>query len=275
MASTVSSTQALSHPEQNRWVQTLARVGYAAKGIVYGLIGVLALQVAFGSGGALAGGQEAVQYIDQKPFGKVLLGLVGVGLLGYALWRFIEAAKDPEHTMGRDNKGMLKRLGAVGSGIANVGLAVTALQLAFSEGGGGQSSWVTQLMDEPFGQFLVGAIGAGILVLGLTQLKSAYTAQFMKRLRTGEMSATEQNTVRKVGRLGLAARGVVFAIIGTTILQAAIRHDAGQAKGIGEALAGIADSPGGVIMLIVVAAGLVAYGAFQLVNAKYRKLAAS
>jgi hypothetical protein len=274
MAMSVPSRQALSHPEHNEWVRKLARVGYAAKGVVYGLIGVLALQAAFGSGGQLAGGQEAVQYIDQQPFGKILLGVIGIGLLGYALWRFIAAAKDPERKAQDGKKGLVKRIGWAGSGVANAAVAFTALQLALgNSAGGSNNSWVAKLMDQPFGQVLVGIIGVGILAHGLGQIGKAYTAKFMQDLRVNQMNAQERKWALRVGRAGLASRGVVFGVVGVFLTKAAIEHNPGQAKGFGEALAAIAASTGGVFMLIVIAAGLVAYGAHELMSAKYRKFA--
>lgn len=273
---TVSATrQAFTRPEQHEWFEKLARFGHVAKGVVYGLIGVLALQVAFGSGGQLADGQDAARFVDQQPFGQVLLALIGIGLVGYAAWRAVAAIKDTQGE-GHGGKGIAKRVGYAASALANGALAVTAFQLAFNQGGGGggQQTWLTQIMAAPAGQFIVALIGLGILARGAQQLWSAYTAKFTRELKTQQMSATERTWAVRVGRAGLAARGVVFGIIGVAVLNAAAQHDPGQAKGIGEALADIGSSPFGTFMLIVVAAGLVAYGAHMLFSAKYRRLGA-
>lgn len=256
------------------WVETLARAGYAAKGVVYGLIGVLALMAAFGEGGQVGGGQQAIQTIGSQPFGQFLLVVTGIGLAGYSIWRFVQAALDPEHA-GTDAKGVAKRLGYTGSGLIYGALAILALQMGIGSGGGGggsQQTYVAKVLSEPFGQLIVGAIGVFVIGAGIYQLYKAYTAKFVRDLKTNEMSATERTWAERLGRLGYAARGVVLPIIGYFVLKAAITYQPGQAKGVGGALATLASQPFGTFLLIVVAAGLVAYGAFQLVQAKYRRI---
>ena len=255
------------------WIEKLARAGYAAKGVVYGLIGVLALMAAFGEGGQVGGGQEAVRTIGSQPFGAFLLVVTGIGLAGYAIWRFVQAALDPEN-VGADAKGIAKRLGYTGSGLMYGALAILALQIGLGggDGGGSEQTYVAKVLAEPFGQLLVGAIGVFVIAAGIYQLYKAYTAKFVRDLKTNEMSATERTWAERLGRLGYAARGVILPIIGFFVVKAAITYEPGQAKGIGGALATLASQPFGTILLIVVAAGLVAYGAFQLVQAKYRRI---
>lgn len=259
--------------EAPNWVEKLARAGYAAKGVVYGLIGVLALMAAFGEGGQVGGGQQAIQTIGSQPFGQFLLVITGIGLASYAIWRFVQAALDPEN-VGTDAKGIAKRLGYTGSGLMYGALAILALQMGIGSGGGGgsQQTYVAKVLGEPFGQLIVGAIGVFVIAAGLYQFYKAYTAKFVRDLKTNEMSATELTWAERLGRLGYAARGVVLPIIGYFVVKAAVTYEPGQAKGVGGALATIASQPLGTILLIVVAAGLVAYGAFQLVQAKYRRI---
>lgn len=260
----------------SRSVEILARAGYAAKGVVYALIGVLALMAAFGSGGQVGGPQMAIDTIGSQPFGSVLLALTGIGLAGYAIWRFVQSALDPEH-VGRDAKGIAKRVGYAGSGMIHGALAVAALQMAFGTGSGqgGQQTYIAKMLNEPFGQLVVGAVGLFVIGAGLYQLYKAYTAKFMRDLSTQSMSATERTWAERLGRLGYAARGIVFPIIGFFIVKAAATYQPGQAKDLGGALATLSAQTYGTILLIVVAAGLVAYAVYQLVEAKYRRIPAT
>lgn len=286
MANIYSSTKrAAQHAadEGGNWIERGARVGYAAKGVVYVIIGVLALQVAIGSGGETTDSRGAIYEIAEAPFGKVLLVLIAVGLFGYAVWRLVEAAVDPEY-QNDGAKGVVKRIGIAISGLTYGFLAYTAAAIAFgwgsqgsggANGGGGNSTqqeWTAQLMAQPFGQWLVGLVGVIIIGVGLYQFKKAYTASFMDRYRVGAMSATEKTWAERVGRFGLAARGVIFCMIGAFLIQAAIQAQPSETRGLSGALDTLARQPYGPWLLGIVAAGLVAFGAYCFVSARYRKI---
>jgi type IV secretory pathway VirB2 component (pilin) len=257
------------------WVERLARFGYAAKGTVYGIVGLLAAQAAFGTGGKTTDTQGALQTIVRQPFGKILLGLVAIGLIGYVLWRFVQAIKDPENK-GTDAKGLTQRLGYAISGSIYAGLAFSAVRLVLGSGGGGNSNstedWTARLLAQPFGQWLVGTVGAFIIGLGFYQFYLAYSAKFRKELNLTQLSNTEQKWVVGIGRLGLAARGIVFCVIGFFLIQAARQSDPSQARGLGEALQALAQQPYGPWILGIVAVGLVAYGIYMVIQARYRSL---
>ncbi|HEX6292469.1 MAG TPA: DUF1206 domain-containing protein [Herpetosiphonaceae bacterium] len=276
-----SVREAAEHAEQaarqaaaNPWVERLARLGFAAKGVVYITIGVLATQAALGAGGATTDPHGAIRQLGQQPFGQVLLGLLAVGLLGHALWRFVQAATDPEHK-GSDAKGIAQRVGYAGLGVVYVGLAVTAIRLltgADEASGDMTQDWTARLMSQPFGRWLVGLIGLGVIGFGLYELYQAYTTRFRKKLKVAEMSATEESWAIRSGRFGLAARGVVFGIIGSFLVQAALQYNPDKAQGLSGALQALARQPFGPWLLGVVAAGLVAYGVYMLVEARYRRI---
>jgi hypothetical protein len=257
------------------WVESLGRVGYAAKGIVYGLVGVLAVQVAVGAGGSIGGEQNALQRIASAPFGKILLAAVGVGLLGYALWRAVQAALDPEH-VGTDAKGIGTRVGYAVSALLHTALAVSALRMAIgsSGGGGGDAApgLTARLMSQPFGQWLVGLMGVVILAVAVMQFGRARTASFMKKMKTNEMSPQTRTWVERIGRAGYAARSVVFSITGIFVIVAAYQASPGQARGLGGALATLAQQPFGPILLGLVALGVVAYGLYAIAEARYRRM---
>jgi hypothetical protein len=257
------------------WVEPLARFGYTAKGIVYGLVGILAAQAAFGSGGKTTDSRGALQTILEQPFGQFLLGLIAIGLGGYVLWSLVQAVMDTENH-GTDAKGIAQRLSYVGAALVYTGLALTAARLALgsSSSGGSNASqdWTARLLAQPFGQWLVGTIGAAIIGFGFYHFYRAYTAKFRRKLKLNEMSENEKAWATRMGRFGLAARGVVFGVIGFFLIQAARSSNASEVRGLGGALAALASQPYGPWLLGLVALGLVAYGIYNLVLARYRQM---
>lgn len=257
-------------------VEKLARLGYAVKGVVYGLIGVLAVMAALGEGGQTSGSRGVLDTIAGGPFGQVLLGLVAAGLFGYALWRFVQSIVDPDNK-GTDAEGLVKRTGYFISGLIHAGLGIAAVRLLLGSGSGGGSSADSRtatLMEQPFGLWLVGIVGAVIIGFGLYQLYKAKEASFFDKLKTGQMSATERTWAKRSGRAGLAARGVVFGIIGFFLIQAALSANPQEARGLGGALDTLAAQPYGPYLLGLVALGLVGYGVYCGVNARYRRIPA-
>jgi len=258
------------------WVERLARFGYAAKGTVYIVIGVLAVMAAWTGRGKTTDSQGALVSIAQNPMGRFLLILVAVGLAGYALWRFVEAGLDPENE-GSDAKGFAIRSGFVLSGIVYSVLAYTAFTLFMGtaqqgEGEGGMQDWTARVLAMPFGQGLVGLVGLVVIGMGLSHIVRGYKAKFQKQLKLNELSATAQKWAVISGRVGYIARGIVFVIIGGFFINAAW-HDAPQkAKGLGSALDLLAQQGYGLWLLGIVAAGLVAYGVFMFVEARYRRI---
>lgn len=271
-----SAQRAAHGAAHSNTVEKLARFGYAVKGVVYGLIGVLAVMAALGEGGQTSGSRGVLGTIADGPFGQVLLVLVAIGLFGYALWRFVQSFVDPDNT-GTDAEGLVKRIGYFGSGVIYIGLGIAAVRLLTGSGGGGGSnadSWTAKLMSQPFGLWLVGIAGAITIGIGLYQLYKAYEASFFEKLKTGEMSATERTWTKRAGQWGLSARAVVFGIIGFFLIQAALSANPQEARGLGGALDTLAAQPYGPYLLGIVAVGLVGYGVYCAVNARYRRIPA-
>jgi len=159
------------------------------------------------------------------------------------------------------------------------GLALSAIRLITGSGSGDSSTtstqdWTARLLSQPFGQWLVGAVGAFTIGLGFYQLYKAYKAKFRKEMKLQEMSATEETWATRIGRLGEAARGIVFTIIGFFLIQAARQSDASEAQGLDGALQALAQQPYGPWLLGIVAIGLVAYGIHMGVQARYRRIVA-
>ncbi len=257
------------------WVERMARFGYGAKGVVYIVIGILATLAAFTGGGKTTNSQGALTTIFQQPFGQFLLAIVGIGLAGYALWRFVEAGLDSENK-GHDARGMAVRTGYVCSGLAYAMLSLTAFQLItgkpHSNGVNATQDWTAKLLSAPFGQGLVGLIGLVVIGLGIGQFVKGYKADFNKRLNMDKIPQAYRSWAVFSGRWGYMARGVVFTIVGGFFVDAAMHANPQQAKGIGSALDLLAEQPYGPFLLGVVAIGLVSYGLFMLVQAKYRRI---
>ncbi|HLL99065.1 MAG TPA: DUF1206 domain-containing protein [Rubrobacteraceae bacterium] len=255
------------------WIERLARAGYVAYGMVYVLVGVLALRAAFGGGGETTGQEGALRSILLAPLGRILLGLVAAGLVAYAVWRLFQGVQDPEDE-GGNAKGVVRRLDHVLNGLFHAGLAFSAGQLALGSSGSGgwPDDWTATLMSQPLGRWLALVAGAVIFGAGLYQFYKAYKADFRGELKSHEMSRREEAWTTCSGRLGYAARGVVFGVIGVFLLQAALRADPQEARGLGGALETMARQPFGPYLLGLVAAGLVAYGAFMFVVARYRRI---
>ena len=267
LADTGRQAKAASKP----WVERLARLGYAAKGVVYLIIGVLAAQAALGRGGATTDSQGALRALADQSFGAILLGLVGIGLAAYALWRFVEALIDPE------GKGLAKRIAHVSVGLIYGALAINAIDLITSDGDGdggqvfSEESWTARVLAQPFGRFAVGLVGVGVIAYFLYQIFKAWKGDFPESLKVGDLSGTEARWARRLGTFGLASRGVVFSLIGLFLIQAAIQYDPQRAGGLDQSLQAVAQQRYGMALLGIVALGLVAYGSYMLLIARFRR----
>jgi len=260
------------------WTERLARVGYAAKGVVYIVVGALAVLTALGFGGKAKGTQGAMSSIARQPFGKVLLSIVAFGLIAYALWRWVQAVTDADDK-GTKAKGIALRLGYAGSGFIYAGLALSAARIVFGANDDGKpsaaKSWTASVMEFPFGRWLVVLAGLGVIGYGLYQCYKGYKEKFRKRLKEGEMSERGIKWAARCGRVGFIARGIVFLIVGGFLIEAAIRYDSSQAEGLDGVLQALAEQSFGPWLLGGMALGLVAYGLYMLIEARYRRIAGS
>ncbi len=258
------------------WVEKLARFGYAAKGVVYIVMGVLAVLAAVGAGGRTTDQNGTFRVIEDAPLGRVLLGLVAVGLLGYVLWRSVQAVADPDGD-GTDMRGIAKRIGYAGSALIHAFFALTAASQALGQGddwGSSSEEWTGWFLSFPLGWLIVAGVGAGIVGVGLYQIYEAYHAEFKKYLKLGALGRGEHGWIEHGGRFGVAARGVVFVIAGVFLFLAALRSDEEEVRSLGGALSALLEQPFfGYLLLGLVAVGLVAYGLLMFAVARYRRIA--
>lgn len=254
-------------------LEHIARLGYGARGAVYCLVGGLAVLAAIGSGGQTGGSTDALTSLLTKPFGRLWLGVIAAGLLSFALWRLIEPITDADRH-GTSAKGLAVRAGHAIGGLINAGLALSAFQLALGRRGsndGDQSAqdWTAWLLGQPFGQWLTGLVGLVLVGIGLGFLKKGWSGDVVQHLA---LPAHARGWAIPVGRLGFAARGIVFALIGGFLVLAAVHSSSSEVKGLGEALAFIRTQPFGWVLLAMTAAGLFAFGVFSFVQARYRRI---
>jgi hypothetical protein len=252
-------------------IERLARLGYASIGIVFMIVGGLAATAGLGKGGSTGGQKSAFLVILRQPFGRVALGVIALGLIGYTLWRLVSAATDSEHR-GSDAKGLAIRAASAGRGLVYGAITIEVIRLMMnrSSGSGGDKQakhWTARLMDQPFGPWIVGAVGLGIVGYGAYQLYAAWDAKLSKRLSLGEMDDRVRRKVVAISRFGIGARGAVFFVIGGSLVVAAVKHNPEAARGTSGALASLPHPA-----LVVVGIGLAAYGVYALVNARYRRI---
>ncbi len=256
------------------WIERLARVGYAAKGVLYVTIGLLAAGAAVGvSDKQVNDSHGAMSTLIEAPFGRVLLGVISIGLIGYAVWRVIEGVTDPERR-GKDAKGIAMRASFIARGLVHLGLAYTAGMLAIGQlgksNGDNSELWTGRAMSLPGGVYILWAIGAAFFGYGAYQLYRAYASKLSKKLELGRLSHTARRWVIGLSRFGIAARGIVFGTIGVLFARAAQAHNPKEAGGVGDSmreLTGLGQWPYAAIAL-----GLAAYGIYELVNARYRRI---
>ncbi len=269
-----SGAAAQAAQQTKPWVERLARLGYGAKGVIYLVIGVLAMQASFGVGRGPTNTQGALQVILGQPFGRILLALVAIGLVGYALWRILTALLDVEHE-GTDAKGIVTRIGYAVSGLIYGGLAWTALRLLTgspTDRGNWAQALTARMLSAPSGQWLVGAAGLLVVAVGLYNLYAAYKAPFVDKLDLAGLKPQQRSAVIGLGRLGYGARGVVFGLIGIYLTHAALSSSSQGVRGMQGAQTSLAHQPGGPWILCAVAVGLVAYSLFMLVEARYHRI---
>ncbi|MET0557180.1 MAG: DUF1206 domain-containing protein [Solirubrobacterales bacterium] len=249
----------------------LARAGLVARGAVYLIIGVLALELALGIGGKAANQQDALKAIAEQSFGRVLLVLVAIGLAGYALWRLVRAAVG-HGAEQRDSGG--DRIAALASGVAYAILCVTAIEIiASSNSSSGTPKEATGgVLGWSGGPVLVAIAGAILIGVAGYQAYKGLAKKFVEDAKTGEMSPSVRKSYTALGVFGHVARAVVFALIGYGLIKAAVNYNPKEAVGLDGALRQLADSSYGPLLLGLVAAGLAGFALYSMADARYRKV---
>ena len=258
---------------KERAIRVFARSGYAARGIVYLLVGGLTTLAALGASGDSADSRDALASVLNAPFGKILLAIIALGLLGYSIWRIVQSTKDPDNH-GTDLKGLTIRMALFISAISHLLLAFYCASLIFtfsssSSDSGGFTSW---LMSQAFGRWLVGAVGIAVIGSGIAHGIKAWKVKFDDYL---EMPSSVKHWAYPVCRFGLVIRGFVLVLAGLFFLVAAYLVNPEQAGGISKVFNTLREQAFGQWLLAFVAIGLFTFGLYSLLEAVYRRVALS
>jgi hypothetical protein len=251
-------------------IDKAARAGFVAKGLIYVLVGVLAIQVAQGESEE-ADQQGALREVAQQPLGEIVLWLMTGGFAGYALWRFYEAVAGHRDESAA-GKRALKRIGSALNGLVYLALGVLALRTVTGGSSGSGQSTIAKVLDWPSGELIVAGAGVAIIVIAIALAVRGLRTDFERDLDSASMRPATFRAVRRLGQVGYVARGVVFALVGALIISAAADHEPGRADGLDAALKTVRDSSGGPVLLCAAAAGLICFGAYCIAEARYRRL---
>ena len=255
------------------WIEALARAGYAARGIVYVVIGAFAVLAAFGRSEA-KGTEGALQALLRQPHGTVLVWVVALGLAAFCIWRLVQAIRDTDNH-GSKAKGLAIRAGLALGGLSYAALALLAAAMAMgsqsgSEEGGGNDptgGWLAAVHGIGLGWLIVYGVAAILFAVGAAHIVKGARAGFEKYFRCGEDVIA---WLRPLARFGLIARGVVFLIVGGLVVRGGLAYDVEDRPGLAEALESLQGYDYGWLILLAIALGLVAFGVYSLAEARYR-----
>ncbi|WP_329274795.1 DUF1206 domain-containing protein [Streptomyces sp. NBC_00691] len=257
-------------------VRAGARAGFVARGVLYLLVGALAVRIGLTGTSEQADRGGALEEVVSTPFGSVLLWALGIGLAGMALWRLSEALFGAAGPKG-DRAG--KRALSGGRFVFYAVSAFFVLSFAVGDRGSGAGSTdkqshdlTSRLLALPGGPWWVGAVAAGVLGAGLWIAGRAVLRKYRKHLERQRMSRLQRRFMDVSGIAGGVGRGLVFAAVGLFGLKASIESDPGEAKGMDDALRSFAQTPAGPWLLIAVAVGLVLFGVFSFGQSKWREV---
>jgi uncharacterized protein DUF1206 len=252
--------------------EVLSRAGFVARALVYGIIGVLALDLVIGHGGKITNQQGAFRTVAAHSFGHVLLAVLAAGLGGYAIWRLFRGALG--HGREAADSG-IERAGALGSGIVYGLLCVVAIQILTgpgTSGSGNASKTASDVFGWPAGRWLIGAAGLVLAGVAVYQFVRGVKKKFLDDSKTEEMPELVRTWFTVLGIVGHVARAVVFGMVAVFLLKAAYDYKANEAIGLDGALAKLYNGAYGSWLLGAVAAGLIAFACFSLVEARYRRI---
>lgn len=261
----------MSSQEAPRWVVPVMRFGYAARGVVYIIVGVLAVLAAW-RGGQAEGTAGALKSLRDEPWGVPALWVIGIGLFAYAIWRLVDAWLDLEDC-GHGFKGVIARIGQTVTGLIHAGLGVEALRLGMGSGGSGGSegsrSLASRLLETQNGPTIMMIIGVITIGAGGYYAYKGIAEKYKEHIRC---TATTERLDPAI-KAGLVAHGIVIALVGVFLFYAGLNTDPGQAGGVGKAFATVRAQPFGRILLGLLGLGMLGFALYCFVEAIYRVVA--
>ena len=262
-------SDAARQAQESTWLDHVASAGLVAFGVVHLLIGWLAVQLAIGDREGSASSTGALKQLAEQPFGTALVWVVGLGMVLLVLWQGIEAAVG-HRDADDDLKRARKRATSAGKAVVYAVIAVSAVRVATgSSSGGGTDSTTARLMDLPGGQLIVGAIGLGVIAVGVVLLVMAWRESYLKKLDGEGRSGSTGTAYRWLGRAGHVAKGVALGVVGGLFLYAAATHEADKSGGLDQALQRVLEQPFGPVLLTLIGLGFAAFGLFCFAHARY------
>lgn len=258
------------------WSSALGRVGLTARGVLYIVLGILTFQFAFGvSGGEQVSNQGAIRFVREAPFGPVLLWALAAGLTALALWQLALAVTgDPVRESGAVQRVLLAVKGLIYAAIAASVVIAGLGGGSGSSGGSDQAQATAFALDLPYGTWLVAAIGIAVVGYAVRSvIEHVKDAEFMRWLRTDRMDPSTVGAVRASGRVGYGGRAIVIGLTGGFLVVAAVQHSPDRSRGLAGSLLALSQQAYGTWLLAGVAVGLVLFGVFSMVEARYRRAA--
>jgi hypothetical protein len=254
------------------WIGWLGRIGFAAQGTCFVIIAVLALELAFGSSGKLTDPRGAFVVLAEGGWTRVLLVFLAVGFGGYSVWRFAQAIFD-RGGMGSDPGGLGRRAIQFGQGVLYALLTASAVKvLAGAHPHGGPKKAAAGILGWPGGPWIVGALGGALGIVAAVNVYWGLSGRFMESIRRDELGGRAEQILKLVGTVGFLALGGVLAVVSWFMLKAAVDFNAGKVVSLGGAMARLARADYGDWLLTAVAAGLLAYGIFGLLQSRYHRV---
>ena len=257
-------------------IEPLARAGFLVKGVLYLVIGTLAVQVAARSGGRVTGTRGALLTVLGQPFGRILLLAAAIGLFGYAAWRIVQGVLDPERH-GRGWKAIAIRLGFVARGVMHAALGWQALRLyrgLSMSSGAAERTVARELLAWPYGEWVLVAAGFGLIAFAIHEIYAGFTGRLERGLDLSQLRRDAGAWAVHVSRFGVAARALVFIVLGWSAVMAGWSRDASEVSTTEASLRTLGSQPGdlGRWLLALAAAGFIAYGFYQMVHARYLQI---
>ena len=258
---------------RSRAFEIFARSGFISRGLIYGIVGLLALKLALGEGDGKATSQQgALQTIAHQPFGKALLTATAVGLAGYSIWRLVRAALGHGIEV---HDSAFDRVAGAASGLVYAALCAAAISILLGpekKGSEGAQETTAGVLGWPAGTWIVGAAGLGFIGVAIYQGHKGITKSFLDDSKTEQMSASAKRAITVLGVVGHLSRMVVFGLVGYFLVRAAIDYKPSEAVGLDGVLRRLEENSYGPVLLGIVAAGLIAFALYSLSDARYRRI---
>jgi len=271
-----ASGDRVAEPEMiaNPFLRQYILLGYSAKGIIYALIGALAIEAAILPERRAAGTYNALKHLSRQPLGSATVCILAVGIFGYVLRRLLQATFYPGHASGFSFQNILQRTGYILSSISYAGVAYSAVSIVFDLGKYNDriQDWVEKLLDHAIaGKTVIFLAGLGVIGVGMSYLYGAYTGSYISKFNTSYIDLRLEYWAKLLGKIGISARGVSFMVTGSCLILASLFSDSHLAGGLQKAFRVLAQQPLGWLWLSLIGSGFIAYGIYMIITAKYRR----